>query len=55
VHADVRRRAERVPVSKPPAIFGPPKAGWARFTWLSMPPGMTNSLARGPIEPILHG
>jgi len=44
------RRA--VPVSKPSAIFTPGPDGWARWTWLSMPPGMTSrpeaSIARAP-------
>ena len=38
--------AERVPVSKSSAMTMPGPEGWARCTWLSMPPGST-SLPRG--------
>jgi hypothetical protein len=33
--------AARVPEKKSSAIFRPAAAGWARCTWLSMPPGIT--------------
>ena len=34
--------AERVPLSKSSAITMPGPDGWARWTWLSMPPGSTS-------------
>ena len=34
--------AERVPLSKSSAMTMPAPDGWAKCTWLSMPPGSTS-------------